>query len=117
MPRWPYVALPVYWIVLAAVTHYPRVRIPGEIPSSDKLAHFAAFGLLAFLWWQLAAARGRLAASTVWVGAAVLIAYAAVDEYTQQFVGRYTDVADWIANTAGIVCVLAVLDLRRRRRR
>jgi VanZ family protein len=114
MSRWPYVALPVYWITLATLTHYPRVRIPGEIPSSDKVVHFGAFGLLAFLWWQLVAVRGRLAGSTVWIAAALLIAYAALDEYTQQFVGRYTDLADGVANTAGIACVLIALELRRR---
>jgi VanZ family protein len=108
-------ALPAYWVALAAATHYPRVRIPGELPSSDKILHFAAFAILAFLIWQVLARRARpLTAASVWIVAAIAIPYAAIDEYTQQFVGRYTELADWVANTAGIVCTLSVLELRRR---
>ena len=114
MSRWR-LALPVYWIALAAATHYPRVQIPGELPSSDKILHFSAFAILAFLLWQVLASRARpLTAATVWIAAAILIPYAAIDEYTQQFVGRYTELADWVANAAGIICVLAVLEIRRR---
>jgi VanZ family protein len=112
---WIRIALPVYWLALLAATHYPRVRIPGEIPSSDKMVHFAAFGILAFLFWRFMAARPRpLTAGSVWRAAAALTAYAALDEYTQQFVGRDTDLVDWFANMAGIACVLAVLEIRRR---
>jgi VanZ family protein len=112
--RWPFVVLPVYWVALATLTHYPRVQIPGEVPDGDKLAHFGAFGLLAFLFWQMLAARRPLSAASVWIAASILIPYATIDEYTQQFVGRYTDVADWVANVAGIACVLLALEVRRR---
>ncbi len=100
-------ALVVYWILLFIATHYPRVRIPGELPHSDKLVHFAAFGLLALVFWF--AMRPR-----VWVAAAILIPYAGLDEWLQQYVGRFTDLMDFIANTAGIVAVLAALELHRR---
>jgi VanZ family protein len=112
---WIRIALPVYWIALFAATHYPRVPMPDEIPDSDKAIHFAAFGVLALLYWRFLAARGRpLTAASVWIAALVLVAYATLDEYTQQFVGRYTDLADWIANLAGVLGVLAVLEIRRR---
>jgi VanZ family protein len=112
---WIRVALPAYWIALFAATHYPRVPVPGELPHSDKALHFAAFGLLALLLWRRLAARDRpLTARSVWIAALVLGAYATLDEYTQQFVGRYSDLADWAANLAGIACVLAALELRRR---
>lgn len=112
---WIRVALPVYWIALFAATHYPRVPVPDELPQSDKAIHLAAFGLLALLCWRFLAARARPpTAASVWIAASVLIPYATLDEYTQQFVGRYTDLADWAANVAGIVGVLAVLELRRR---
>lgn len=100
-------ALGVYWIVLAVATHYPRVRIPGEIPSSDKVLHFAAFAVLALLYWR---ARGRLGGADV----ALLVAYAALDEYAQQFFGRYTDLTDFIANAAGVVTVAAAVAIRSR---
>jgi VanZ family protein len=108
------IALPAYWVLLFAATHYPRVRIPGEIPHGDKLIHFAAFGLLALLFWQFGKARGPLGPRFVWIAAAILIPYAGLDEWLQQFVGRFTDLMDFIANTAGIVAVLAVLEAHRR---
>lgn len=117
MSRWDraeLVALPAYWVLLFAATHYPRVRIPGEVPHGDKLLHFAAFGLLAGLFWWFARARRRVTPRLPWLAAAVLIPYAALDEYLQQFVGRFTDVNDFIANTAGIVAVLAALEVHRR---
>lgn len=112
VPRPSIVLLAAYWIALAAATHYPTVPLPQEVTARDKVIHFAAFAVLAFLFWRaLAPHRAR----SVWIAAAVLIPYAAVDEYTQRFVGRYTDLADWIANVAGIVCVLAIVEVRRRR--
>ena len=108
MDRAALIALPVYWVALFVATHYPRVRIPGEIPHSDKLIHFAAFGLLALLYWRFMKARKR---TVGWVGAAILVAYAGLDEYLQQFFGRYTDVMDFVANTVGVVTVLGVIAL------
>ncbi|MFN0250895.1 MAG: VanZ family protein [Kofleriaceae bacterium] len=115
-PRWQLVALPAYWALLFTATHYPRVKIPGELPHGDKLLHFGAFGVLAFLFWQFASARGPLHRRFVWIAAVVLVPYAALDEWLQQFVGRFTDVMDFIANTAGIVVVLGVLEGYRRAR-
>jgi len=108
------VALPVYWVALFIATHYPRVHIPGELPHSDKLVHFAAFGLLAFLFWR--AWKPTTPRFIGWA-APLLIGYAALDEWLQQFVGRFTDGSDFIANTAGIVVVLGVLEAMRRLRR
>ncbi len=115
--RWRHaaqIALPAYWLLLFFATHYPRVPIPGEIPHSDKLVHFTAFGVLAFLYWQFARVRRGVGPRFVGSSAAVLLAYAALDEYLQQFVGRFTDLMDFVANAAGIVAVLAILELHRR---
>lgn len=114
--RWDRLALPTYWVLLFVATHYPRVPLPREVPSSDKIVHFTAFGLLALLWWRFVRARRPLGPRFVWASAGVLIAYAAFDEYVQQFFGRYTDLLDFVANTAGIVTVLAALELHRRAR-
>jgi len=116
-PLAPQIALPIYWVTLFALTHYPRVHIPGAFSYRDKVAHVTAFALLAALWWWFWQTRRALGSRFVAVSAAVLIGYAALDEYLQQFVGRDTDLADWIADVAGIAVALAVLELRRRRRR
>ena len=110
------IALPAYWVLLFAVTHYPRVPLPQELPSSDKVAHFTAFALLALLWWAFVRARRPLGPRFVWISAGVLLVYAAFDEYVQQYFGRHTDIADFVANAAGIVTALAVLEVRRRLR-
>lgn len=108
---WRRLALPVYWLALIAATHYPRVPIPGDVPNSDKILHFVAFALLALLFWLFLGAR-----ASIWRAALVLIPYSALDEYTQQFVGRDSNFPDWYADVAGIVAMLAVLEIRRRRR-
>jgi VanZ family protein len=116
--HWYRGALPIYWILLFGATHYPRIRLPVRFPQSDKVAHFFAFGLLAFLFWKcIESLDRRLSRRFVWVAFTVLIAYAALDEYLQQFVNRYTSLADWLADLAGIGAVLLGLELHRRRRR
>lgn len=109
-------ALPAYWILLAIATHYPRVTIPDQVPGNDKLVHFTAFGLLAFLRWRFALARRPVGARFVWTAGVVLIVYAALDEYLQQYVGRFTDPLDFLANASGIVVVLTCLEIHRRLR-
>ncbi|MDX2086514.1 MAG: VanZ family protein [Kofleriaceae bacterium] len=109
------VALPAYVIALFTATHLPRVTIPGDIPQSDKLVHFGAFGVLAFLWWQFLTALGRTSTRALVASTGGLLAYAALDEYLQQFVGRHTDVMDFLADGAGILVVLGFYALTRRR--
>jgi hypothetical protein len=78
------IALPIYWVALIAATHYPRVPLPQTISHSDKVVHFGAFGVLAFLVWRFFQA---LTNASVWIAAAVLVPYAALDEYTSNSSG------------------------------
>jgi VanZ family protein len=113
--RWYRRALPAYWVFLFCVTHFPKLELPGRVPQSDKLLHVAAFGLLAFLYWRFAEARHRpLSGRFVWIALAVLVLYAALDEWLQGFAGRSADLTDWLANVLGVVLVLAALEWRRR---
>ncbi|MEX2169940.1 MAG: VanZ family protein [Pirellulales bacterium] len=94
--------LAAYWIALFTATHLPpRVPIlPGG--TNDKLAHLAAYAILAFLiacYWQV---------STGWLGREHLLwivvgcsLFGVVDELLQMPVGRYASVADWVADTLG----------------
>lgn len=114
--EWYRRALPAYWISLFCLTHFPRLRLDVPIRASDKLAHLAAFALLAFLFWRFAETiRRPLSARFVWIAGFWLTVYAALDEYLQQFVGRGTDLIDWLFDLAGIAVVLALLEWRRRR--
>lgn len=107
-------ALPAYWVFLFCVTHFPKLELAGP-PQSDKLSHFAAFGLLAyFLWKFFECGREPLSAWFLWKALAVIAIYGALDELTQALVERGTDVADWIADMLGAGFALALLEWRRR---
>lgn len=113
--RWYLRALPAYWMFLFCVTHFPRLELYGPVPASDKVIHFGAFGLLAFLFWRFAEAiHGHLSHRFVWISAGVLLAYATVDEWLQQYVGRGTELVDWLADMAGVTFTLVALESRRR---
>ncbi len=113
--HWYHRALPAYWIFLFFSTHLPKLQLPGP-PRADKHVHFIAFGLLAFLFWRFFQVSGPLSAGFVWRAGIILGFYAALDEYLQQFVGRGTEWGDFLADLAGIVVVLTVLEVFRRRR-
>ena len=116
--HWYRRALPAYWLFLVCITHFPHLRLTGEIPESDKFAHLAAFGLLAFLLWRFGEACGKpLTDRFVWVALGIIAFYAALDEYTQGFVGRSTDVRDWLCDMGGALPVLLACEWYRRRRR
>lgn len=74
-----------------------------SIEGSDKVVHFAVYGLLATLVVRLG--RGRAAA---WLTIMLVSLYGASDEWHQNFTpGRSVEVADWLADTLG--GVLAVV--------
>ncbi len=110
------IALPAYWAALFIVTHTPVPDLPG-VPQSDKLAHLAAYGLLAYLFWRFAEALRRpVSVWFVWKAAAVLCVYGALDEYLQSFVNRTADVVDWLCDAGGVAITLGILEWQRRRR-
>jgi len=114
--RWYRRMLPAYWVFLFCATHLPRPSLPVQFAENDKLVHFLAFGLLAFLFWRFARTFNRdLSPRFVWLALVSLMGYAALDEYLQQFVNRSTSFIDWLADLAGTALVLAVLEAHRRR--
>ncbi len=78
------------------------------IPYGDKLAHAAAFGVLA--------AFAYLASGRFWLALGLASLYGVTDELHQRFVpGRILDPTDWLADTVGaLVFLLAVRYLKRR---
>jgi VanZ family protein len=113
--HWYQRALPIYWLFLLLTTHLPRLTLDTGIPNDDKLAHFCAFGLLAFLFWRCRQTLSRPIGPRFAPAAAAWIAlYAAIDEYTQPWVGRSGDVRDWVADMSGAAAVVLLLELHRR---
>jgi len=97
-----------YWITLFGLTHLPKLPAYPGPRYKDKIAHTAAYAVLAGLAvvaWRIG--RGSAARSAaVWF--AVLSSYAAVDELLQPLVGRSCTVGDWLADTVGVALAVAV---------
>ena len=108
-----------YWAVLFIVMHVPEPKGIGQpVPHGDKAIHFVAYLLLTLIGgWHLTRKTSRpLGLCAAW--ACIYVAYGAIDEWLQQFVNRTPSVADWLADTAGVVVgslILAVVAYRSRR--
>ncbi|MEL7265798.1 MAG: VanZ family protein [Planctomycetota bacterium] len=103
--------LVVYWSALFIGTHLPRLP-QVDVEHADKYMHFFAFaGLAFFLAWVVPAPRGLWWAKAL-VLLGIIAAYAIIDEISQGWVGRSTDVYDFIADmcgAAGGLCVYAAI--------
>lgn len=98
--------LVVYWPLLFLATHWPGLTLPSATPvfQTDKLVHVAVFGLLAWLALRaqlLTRLLGRHVGDLVTL--AIVLAYALLDEYTQQFVNRYSGIEDAVTNAIGVL--------------
>ena len=98
---WRIAILAIYWMVCFTGTHLPPspiVRLAGPIP--DWLMHGALFaglgGLVARVGGRTPMSRGRAARLYL-----LIIAYAALDEWTQPLVRRACELSDWIADAVG----------------
>ncbi len=82
-----------------------RSTVAGpHIANFDKVAHFSVYGLLA----TLVCRQGRGWRAALWALLAVS-AFGASDEWHQSFVpGRSTELADWIADTAGAALAIGL---------
>jgi len=97
MPRAPDLALIVTLALavgMAVATLLPLPPGPG-IPGSDKTHHLLGFAALTL---PLATTRPR----ALWWLVPVLAAYGGVIELVQPLVGRGRELADWLADLAGI---------------
>ena len=110
--RW---APAVLWAVtLVVLTSWPNPGVP-QVGQGDKLVHALLYGILA---WLVARAEPRWIASPTRAAPvfAALAAFAAADEWHQQYVpGRSASVDDWAADAVGAALALALAAVRRRR--
>ncbi len=98
------------------MTHLPKPTLPGRVPQEDKLLHLLAFATLGALLWKFGETlTERVSSMYVWKCAVVLIAYAAMDEWTQSPFGRAPSWLDFSANVTGAAIALAALEWHRRR--
>ena len=105
-----------YWLALFVVMHIP-IQPHGmpRVAHLDKVVHFVMYFVLAWLGGRYFLASGRVSNALILLWASACIAYAALDEWLQQFVGRETSLADWTADVVGVVAAGVVIALTRRR--
>ena len=98
----------LYWLFILLMTHLPKPPHIGP-QLNDKQQHFIGYGILASLMYlSLWATRPRLRWD--WLYAmAIVLAYGALDEWTQPLTGRTCDIYDWLADFAGVAAAVAVL--------
>ncbi|MGI9471601.1 MAG: VanZ family protein [Rubripirellula sp.] len=97
------VVLVLYWLAIFVGTHLPDLGTVFENGPvvNDKIKHFTAFFFLGSLLCYVTNSQ-RWFRRFALIGVAGM-AYAAADEFTQNFVpGRYPDVMDFVADTAGL---------------
>ncbi len=106
-----------FWLLLFLATHKPMHGAPKwAFSGMDKLAHGTLYCVLTVLGGRYLKATGRsLTPALLLVWVAIYAAFGAFDEWTQQFVGRETSFADWMADLVGIVAGTVVLVLLGRR--
>lgn len=107
---WCLVAL--YWVALFTLTHLPPSEAPHP-PSflGDKGSHAIAYCgltfLLGFTLWTFGL--GRRSRLWPWITLSAVLAYGAVDEWTQIIVGRDCELLDWVADGTGAVVAVLLL--------
>lgn len=106
---WP-VALAA--VIFAASSRPRLVDVDGLWSGSDKVVHFAVYGLLGVLIRRL----GRGARFAL-ISVLLASAYGASDEWHQSFVpGRAAELADWVADTLGAAVAVGAYAWTARRR-
>lgn len=108
------IVLVLYWLVLFTSTHVPIPPIPSWAVApalSDKILHFTAFLVLMFFFWFAINPDQKVnwRKAAVWWILFIVVSYGALDEWTQGFVGRTTDVKDFAFDFAGAFTGLILL--------
>jgi VanZ family protein len=101
-PRFWSILLLCFWLTLFVLTHLPKLGALTPVTFYDKAVHGVAYALLAVVLattWQLNA--GELWVAQLGWAWFALVLYAALDEWTQPFVGREASFGDWIADVVG----------------
>jgi VanZ family protein len=106
--RFGLVLLALYWLAIFVVTHLPgALALVSKPKVNDKFIHFAIFFILGTLMCYVTNSP-RWVPRFVGIGLAGM-AYAAVDEWTQQIVpGRVPDWADFIADSLGLWSAISI---------
>lgn len=100
---------PAVWVAVILIgTSWPGVSLGPDDLALDKVAHFAAYAVLAAL--LLRASRAFHLWRTALVVVLAVSAFGAIDEWHQSFIPRRSmSFADWLADTAGAIVGVLVM--------
>ena len=105
--------LALYWLVLFVLTHIPMPDLVHQAGVSDKTLHFLAYLVLMFLLWGAIKPYQKVnwRRAAVWWLLFVVVGYGGVDEWLQGYVGRTTDLKDFLADLGGSATSLVLLSV------
>ena len=101
----------IFWLATFVATHLPSQHVP-MIGIGDKTMHFACYFVIATLLLLSLAVFGTGLARRVTTVLLTMVIYGALDEASQHFVpGRTPAIADWLADSLGVIAAIVVLEL------
>ena len=104
-------SLALFWLMLLVATHRPPTADVHHENSFDKLFHSIAYGGLAFLVAWVVSCRSTLTVQRAALVVAFCSLAGALDEITQSWTGRNTDLHDWYADVVGAIAGVVVFML------
>jgi len=111
---WILLALVGYWLALFIATHIPEPESLMPQKVSDKWLHFGAyFGLAVLLSGFYSIRTNTSFKSRAIIPGAILLAYGIADELLQIPVNRTCDVLDWLADSAGVIAGVGLVQFIR----
>jgi len=113
-------ALVVVWTAGFVATHVPPATLPSIAAVGDKRLHFAGYFFLTGMFALTLVAHGLRPLRRTVVAVISMMAYGAIDELTQPLCRRSASAVDWLADVAGALAAVAIVEaslaLVRRRR-
>ena len=100
----------IVWVAALIATHAPANRLP-RVGVSDKVLHAVGYFILTGVFWLTLQVHGVAGAKRIACIFFAMLAYAAIDEMTQPLVGRDNSIYDWLADVAGTIAALTLLEL------
>lgn len=116
--KYIHAALVLYWIVLLTATSIPMdaVKVPGDV---DKIEHFGAYLVLTLLMYFSFRIQKKYVRLKKYAGRITFITasvYGILDEVHQLFIpGRFYDIYDILADIAGVLIGLGLIELIKRK--
>jgi VanZ family protein len=104
------IALLVYWPTIFILAHIPIPKFVYDARVSDKAIHVLVYLILVFLFWFIVSPTKRVnwRKAPVWCVLIAMVAYSIADEVLQIYVNRNCDIADFLANMAGVLTGLII---------